>query len=128
MANFPRTPPRSPSPRPISPSTRANFDRILDDQVFPPPSLPPSPQAESPPSRVRDLVPSSFITVVVLYGTTSLPVDKVGIPIYAWCFKIATAPSAAPSSDALRVRDRGSGEFPERDQLAKLHLRRLIVV
>ncbi|KAM5542660.1 hypothetical protein V8D89_003621 [Ganoderma adspersum] len=95
-----RTTSRSPSPKPTSPSTRAIFDEVLAHltalrkEISPPPSSPATPRAVSPAPCADDPHPS--ITVVVPYDTTSLSVDRVDHPIYAWRFKIATASPTAP--------------------------------
>ncbi|KAI1784803.1 hypothetical protein LXA43DRAFT_1066448 [Ganoderma leucocontextum] len=112
-------PTKTPTARSPSPSTHATFDKVLaqlsalQKEVSPPPSPPPTSRAVSPVPRTENPHHSS-ITVAVPYGTTSLVVDRVDHPIYAWSFKIA---ASAPPAQVQR------GRSPRRRPLAAFALR-----
>ena len=115
----PATPPPRPtwttSRSPTSPSPRPTVDEVLArstalrKEAFPPPPWPPTPRAVSP-APCAD-VPNPSITVVVPYDTTSLSVDRVGHPTYAWRFRIATAPPTAPVQRGRPSRGRPLAAF-----------------
>ncbi|KAI1798314.1 hypothetical protein LXA43DRAFT_979784 [Ganoderma leucocontextum] len=109
-------PTKTPTARSPSPSTLATFDKVLAqlsalrEEVSPPPSPPPTPRAVSPVPRTENPHHSS-ITVAVPYGTTSLVVDRVDHPIYAWSFKIAASPPPAQVQRGRSPRRRPLAAF-----------------
>ncbi|KAM5534143.1 hypothetical protein V8D89_012163 [Ganoderma adspersum] len=110
-----RTPTRSTSPPPRSPSTHEDFEKVLArltalrKEVSPPPSPPPTPRATSPTPRAASEAAHLHLTIAVPHSIHSLTLDlveQVPVPANNLYGEFSARPATA-NARAHRGRSRG---------------------